>query len=200
MRSAGFTGSKFILGAIISEAIISFNFIMMKTIPYCVLGLLFFIFVGCRSNLPEGIPPRYPCRITITGDGSPIEGANVMLFPESSDPTEKTWTPMGTTDESGVAQLFTNARYEGAPAGKYKIVVVKLIGEKNPGVPPAPPEDSPQYVDWQAQWMDRSILEFDVIDTRYGNAETTPSEIEIVKSKMNEAQIDVGKAVRIKRP
>lgn len=171
----------------------------MKTIPYFVVGLFFCNLVGCWRNLPEGIPPRYSCQITVTGDGTAIEGANVMLLPELPDPSGKTWTPMGTTDVNGVAQLFTNARYEGAPAGKYKIIVMKLVGEKNPDMPSGPPEDSLESLDWQAQWMDLATLEYDVIDTRYGRAATTPSEIEIVKGKMNKAQIDVGSTVRVLR-
>jgi hypothetical protein len=165
------------------------------------LLLLFFIFIsiiGCSTETPEGLPSLSPCKITVIQDGQPLPGASVIfLAADNSVSTKgKTWTPMGLTDEKGVAVMRTNARYEGVPLGKYKILINKTEQEQSK-LGQTPPENSPAYATWITKSQDEKLYEYGLVEPIYNNAEKTPYEIEIGKSA-NAKSVDVGKAVRVK--
>lgn len=153
--------------------------------------------IGCRNDLPEGLPALYPCNIAVQQDGEPLGGATVMLIPDM-EATGVSWIPMGKTDESGIAALATNARYPGAPVGRYKVVVSKRVAVDNIKLSPPPPEDSPDYDRWAKQSLLLEPDVFDLVEPKYGSVEDTPLAIEVDK-KLNETTVDAGRPVRIKR-
>ena len=160
------------------------------------LFLLVGVSVGCHSNLPKDLPPLYPCTISVTQDGVPLERAVVALqYAEGAAPAEgQLWFPRGVTDANGEAVLKANSLYPGAPIGHFKIIVTKFVpGESKYG--PPPPEDDPRYSGWVQKVSGEIPPVFGIIEKQYTEAETTPHEIEIKKGK-NSASIDVGKPTR----
>lgn len=161
------------------------------------LLILLSIFIACSgcSNRPAGMPGLSPCKIIVTQDGAPLAGASVVMI-NSDTTTGEDWTPMGTTDQSGVAVMRTNAQYDGAAVGKYKIVVTKTETEESKLGPPPPP-DSPDYDNWAHKNANENIASFNVVEATYSSPKTTPHEIEVTKGS-NEVKIDVGKPIRVK--
>ena len=87
------------------------------------LGLVFF--VGCGSQYPPDWPKTYPCTITVTKGGQPLEGVTLVL--ERID-NHGSWAVAGITDSSGVAEIetsWTKAATKGAPEGTFKITLSK---------------------------------------------------------------------------
>ena len=80
------------------------------------------LILGC-SEKPSGFPKVSPCTITVTNGSDPIEGVDVALIPD---------TPIsgvivgGKTDANGRAELTTHGDFKGAPAGTYRVGVVKM--------------------------------------------------------------------------
>ena len=101
---------------------------------YSLTVLFFFVVMafvaGCGPKVPEGMPKTYPCKIKVTKGGSPVSGANVLLF---SDSLPGSLTTSGQTDSSGVAELHStlgNYFTKGSPAGEMKVVI-----QKSPDIP-----------------------------------------------------------------
>ena len=86
--------------------------------------------IGCGPGTPKDMPKTYPCKITVTKGGSPVEGATVLLT-SSGYPGSLSVT--GKTDSSGVAVIQSSYAAHvatGAPAGDAKVVV-----QKTPDIP-----------------------------------------------------------------
>jgi hypothetical protein len=152
--------------------------------------------IGCQSNgeIPADLPKLIPCKITITQEGLPLEGASVTLRLVGGT---QQWYPNGQTDTFGSIDFYTNGRYKGVPVGKYKIVVTKFETEPSK-LPPAPSEDDPQYGKWLEQSQQEVRANFQLIERIFTKAETTPLEIEVTDSKEVIGTFDVGKRVRNK--
>ena len=159
------------------------------------LLLLAVLLAGC-SDRPADMPPLFPCSITVTQDGVPLEGASVRMVNLSDAAVGNAWTPSGTTDASGVAQMMTNAQYAGAAAGKYRITVEKFETEPSK-LGPQPPVDSPEYEAWSHRSAAETLAQYALVEAIYSSSQT-PHEIEITKGA-NDLTIDVGKAVRIRQ-
>jgi len=160
-----------------------------------VLLLLFSVaLLGC-SNRPSGMPALYPCKITVTQDGTPLADASVVLVNISDTEKGQAWAPMGKTDSSGVAVMRTNAQYNGAAAGKYRIIVEKTETEPSKLGPP-PAADSTEYEAWSEKSANENLAQFALVEAVYSSSKT-PHEIDIEKGA-NDKTIDVGKAVRVK--
>ena len=92
---------------------------------FLVLGSFILTLTGCGPGIPKDMPKVYPCKITITKGGSPVEGASVLLV-ASSYPDS--FAVAGRTDASGVAEIqsalgaYTSS---GAPAGEATLVISK---------------------------------------------------------------------------
>jgi len=167
---------------------------MQKFIVILLLSFSVTLF-GC-SNRPSGMPALYPCKITVTQDGTPLADASVVLVNISDTEKGQAWAPMGKTDSSGVAVMMTNAQYNGAAAGKYRIIVDKTETEPSKLGPP-PATDSPEYEAWSEKSANEDLTQFSLVETVYSSSET-PHEIDVGKGT-NEKTVDVGKVVRIKR-
>ncbi|MBQ9372975.1 MAG: hypothetical protein IJM30_00940 [Thermoguttaceae bacterium] len=80
---------------------------------------------GCNRlpPKPEGLPELYPCVVTATFGGKPVEGVRVALT--STDPGSRKWRSGGATDAKGRCVVKTAFYYKGAPEGAFKISFAK---------------------------------------------------------------------------
>jgi hypothetical protein len=83
--------------------------------------------VGCDTSTPQ-----HPVTGTVTYQGKPVEGANVQFIPSGEGMPGN-----GVTDASGKFTLATAGK-PGAPAGDYKVTVVKVSGGSGGSGPPSP--------------------------------------------------------------
>ncbi|MDR1385980.1 MAG: hypothetical protein LBJ67_19320 [Planctomycetaceae bacterium] len=148
-----------------------------------------------KSNLPKDLPRLYPCEITVIQENKPLADAMVTLqLTDLSRPENgQLWFPMGTTDHEGKAIIRTNAQYDGAPIGIYKVLVSKTKqGPSKYGAPPQ--EGTPQYTKWEDLASHEIRPWFGLVEEKFSQAEQTPYEIEIPKGT-NKRTVDVGNAV-----
>ncbi|TWU09998.1 carboxypeptidase regulatory-like domain-containing protein [Allorhodopirellula heiligendammensis] len=160
----------------------------MKTLSISklfIIGLSATFFVGCSGDeLPVGMPSLQPVKVTIVQDGTPLEGASVQLMPEDAS---NTWASGGSTDATGVVNIMTLGKFEGAPAGTYKVTVDKISSEgpvevsNDPaGVPPA--------------------TMFRLVDPQFSSLKTTTAEVTVAEGETTEQLIDVGPAIKKELP
>ena len=92
---------------------------------------------GCGQKMPDGFPAVYPCTVTVTDAGKPVDNVTVTLAPLDGA-VSGSFTTSGTTDGSGVATLSTvwgTFAKAGAPLGSSKVVLIKqfdLVNTKTP--------------------------------------------------------------------
>jgi hypothetical protein len=143
--------------------------------------LLMFLISGCGGkSLPDGMPSLVTCSILVQQDKIPLVNANVSLIPADGSK----WNAAGSTNDSGIAKLYTLSQYEGVPEGKYKVVVSKR--ETIPGVARASDGSTKGTPDQH----------FNLVELQYSNLAETPLILEIVKGKSH-YELEAGKAVRI---
>ncbi|MDR0611127.1 MAG: carboxypeptidase-like regulatory domain-containing protein [Planctomycetaceae bacterium] len=162
------------------------------------LIVLIVLIISCqyRPSLPPDIPPLTICKITVTQNGEPLDGASVILHSVSE---METWRVSGVTNANGVAVLFTNGLFEGVPQGKYKITVSKAEQETD-DIPPCPESGSHGYEEWMKKYenIPRSSNTYSLVEKQYSMFSVTPLEIDVSGKKVIEMKIDVGKKVREK--
>lgn len=153
------------------------------------------LFTGCGDSRPEGMPDTYPASITITQAGAPLADATVVLYPEDSTLTR--WPVGGTTDEQGTATLMTSTQYEGAPAGKFKVIVSKSVTEGDP-YPKHPGQGATreEINDYDRALKTGKFEVFKVVAEEYRTAGTTPLSVEVASSGDNMFSEDLGDAVK----
>jgi hypothetical protein len=127
------------------------------------------------ADLPEDMSP---CSITITQDGTPVEGATVALEYE----TPVKYQTSGTTDAKGVAIMMTYG-HAGAQQGTAKVLVSKLVTEGA--------SEAEDYGESGEMGQD-----FETIDLKYKAVDTTDLTITIGKDNVAES-FEVGAPVRI---
>ena len=171
------------------------------TVPFLLLFLVAAVGIsGCSgTNKPADMPPLHPVTLTFKQEGEPLADAVVMLIDvdagrENTGRWDGRWGPMGHTDASGTVEIFTNATWKGAPAGKYKIVLTKT--EREPSQFAQPPTDSPDYERWAAQTAGEVRHTYSVIEQIYSSADTTPLEIEVQPKGRTQQTFEAGKKVR----
>ena len=141
--------------------------------------LLFFplasVILGCGSDSqrPDGLPPLLPMTITVVQAGVPLTDAVVTLTPDSG-PTR--WGSGGYSNAQGKVAVKTHGNFPGAPAGKYKVTVLKREREGE---------------------GEGNVTEYYLVDPVYESAETTPFRVD-VGSGSKEAKFDVGESIRLK--
>ena len=161
---------------------------------YTYLTALSLIFlVGCSesSPKPEGFPDTVSCVLTITQEGAPLADAMVSLVPADG---AKDWLFSATTDASGNAKIFTYGRQEGAPKGKYKVVVTKTETDQSRFTPPADENDTAAMDRYMQSTANERLNYYTLVESVYTNAETTTLELEITGRTTQ--TFDVGKKVR----
>jgi len=102
--------------------------------------------LGCAEGpgIPADLPALTPCTITVTHNGEPVEGASVLMSPQSGE-----YSAAGTTDSAGKAVMSTDGKYEGVVAGEFVATVTKL--EKSDYVAPPQPDDPEEYMKWEEE-------------------------------------------------
>ncbi|MCL2119385.1 MAG: hypothetical protein FWH27_13265, partial [Planctomycetaceae bacterium] len=104
---------------------------MQLTLAILLLAVTFLL--GCGQRPPKGMPPVYPCKITLTKDGNPFANVSVGLINNSMSGSLAVG---GATNANGVAEI--NSSYgstystKGAPAGEFQVILTEV---------PAIPED-----------------------------------------------------------
>lgn len=77
---------------------------------------------GCNP-LPEG-PPTFPVEGSLTIDGKPAEGAQVILHPaDGRNFDQRGARPTGRVASDGTFQVTTYHAGDGAPAGRYVVTI-----------------------------------------------------------------------------
>jgi hypothetical protein len=118
--------------------------------------------VGCGG---EAEHQTYPVSGTVTRNGQPLEGVELVFFARDDANSLKTVpTPEGKTDSSGRFQLSTFARGDGAPAGTYGVAAVWMKVTQ--------PADDPEQ-----------IVEVDQLKGRYANHESSGLTAEITQGE-----------------
>lgn len=146
--------------------------------------------IGCGPKLPDGFPRLYPVTLKVAQEGTPLADAVIAL--RASD-NSMAWACGGTTDAQGMVVLWTHGKYEGAPAGKFKVMVSKFVNEGEKEMLEA--ADKGDF----ATANKIPVNSFTFVKPEYEEFEKTPIEIEITnKSRMIE--VDAGPAVKEKRP
>jgi hypothetical protein len=87
-----------------------------------VVGLLFAA-AGCGGAPPDAPKlPLYPVLGTVSLDGKPISGAQVVLHAVDSSKLGD-FTPTGVTDENGTFEISSYQPRDGAPEGSWSVTV-----------------------------------------------------------------------------
>ena len=93
----------------------------MRNILLPITAAVFITLTGCGdSSKPAGLPTLYPVEVKVIQDGTPLVSAQVQLTSSAFS-----WVAAGSTDDSGVASLWTAEKYSGAPAGHFKVTVTQ---------------------------------------------------------------------------
>jgi 5-hydroxyisourate hydrolase-like protein (transthyretin family) len=141
---------------------------------------------GCKdSSRPEDLPKLFPCVITITQEGKPLEEASVELV--AADQNNAKYKSLTITDTEGKANMSTYG-HKGVPAGKYKVVVTKNIQD--------------DFIYKEDEDGERELVSYKTyraVEPQFSNAKTTPHELEITgKGQKPEVTFDVGKAIKVR--
>lgn len=112
-------------------------------------------FTACGPKVPPGMPKTIPCYVTVVKGSEPIADAQIILYTEAGG----SLTVCGTTDASGRADISTIlATYvgKGAPAGEYKVTVLKEVPIEHTKTPEqiekmTPPEAEKYEMEMQKQ-------------------------------------------------
>jgi len=162
------------------------KFLVLLTVTFCFCS-------GCAGQKkPDGMPDLFPCQITITQNGTPLEGAAVIIFPKTGG--SNGWNTTGLTNANGVAELMTHNDFKGAPAGEYVVMVTKT--ELSPSaVPDKAPTDPVEYEKWDMVKRSETRTTYRLVKAEFGVANLTPHSITVSQGK-NEATFDVGEPIK----
>ena len=166
----------------------------------CFVALLLIGIVACSFGCsrgpkrPDGLPQLYPTEITVNSESGPVDEAIVTLYP--ADGSRSQWTSGARTNAQGVARIKTHGQFDGAPEGKYKVVVKKTVTEGD-----APP---PMGIDAESQRVYEEYMRsgnkqkiFSVVNSQFESAKSTTLETEVKSQKLNAASVDIGATVKI---
>ncbi|MDR1493503.1 MAG: hypothetical protein LBT05_12380 [Planctomycetaceae bacterium] len=154
---------------------------------------LLFGFASCdKTPKPEGMPDLHSAKITIVQEGSPLKDAAVTLL--NNDLSQAKWVVGGRTNANGVCILKTQGKYNGALAGKYKVIVTKSEKTESETAKQPVPQDSKAAEAYYAKISSEEKF-YDYVDLKYKSPDTSDLEIEITAGK-NEQTFDVGKAIK----
>lgn len=155
---------------------------LKKSVALFSLALVAVVAIGCgKSNKPSDMGELGGCVVKVTQDGAPLAGAEVIFH--AQDPANQKYTPSGTTNEKGEAQIKTYG-FEGVPAGEYKVTVTKLVIEEGELVVA---EDGSETVEGRS--------EYQAVDAEYRDVNTTPLSIVVTDPMTEVPTFEVGSAV-----
>ena len=137
------------------------NSSLARFLPLAIAALaLAFGAVSCRQGSHERL---YPTTGKVFYKGKPTEGAQVT-FVSLTDHDAKKPKPGGQVGSNGVFRLSTYASYDGAPPGRYAVLIVY----------PSPDRK-----------IDGEIAGPDLLQGRYADPKTTPLAAEIKEETNN---------------
>jgi hypothetical protein len=113
-----------------------------------------------------------------------LADAFVEFVPTSPD--SQKYRPSAMTDANGNAVMLTYG-FPGAPAGTYKILVLKVIDD-----------DIVMGTDEYGGQAVVSSNRYETVNARYSDAAQTPHEIEVTARGRTQTAIDVGDPVRVR--
>ena len=159
-----------------------------------IICCLFFVFAAIMSGCgdaerPEGFPKLYPVSLKVTQESTPLAKASVSL--KTSDGS-MVWSTGGVTDEKGFVVLWTHGKFRGAPEGKFKVLITKIVNEGEEEMLAAANRED------YAAAAKIPVNSYSCVKEEYESFEKTPLEIEITK-KSRVIDIDAGPTVKIKR-
>lgn len=144
-------------------------------------------FSGCSNEQkPADLPTLHPVELTVIQDGKPLEGATVLLMPTG---TSTRFSSSAVTDKSGVAAIKTDAKYPGAPEGKYKVCISKVVAPSAAHV-----DNSLSYEEQQSKIAESAKQTKSVVDSKFLKFGTTTFSIDVTSTGVKET-LDVGAAV-----
>ena len=148
---------------------------------------------GCGGpDKPDGLPVLYPCKVTITQEGKPLDDAIVQLHGVNNSVP---WTVNGVTDRSGGAVIKTQTLFAGAPEGQYVVTVTKKVQDKSQ-LPASPPKDKQEAEKWyDAKESERLAVHSFVSPEFTSPVKTTLRMTVTSNSKQNTETFDVGPPV-----
>jgi len=141
--------------------------------------LLLISILGCRRGptKPDDLPALTPCTLTILHKGSPLSDATVTLVPKSGN-----WVGVGQTGADGKVVIQTNGRYEGVPAGTYRVTVTKQAAAGNLPPDPTTPEEDRAY----AEAIKAAKSAKPLIPEKYTKWETSGLTVTVSESPLSE--------------
>lgn len=144
---------------------------MKHTLFYAVVALFCCLYVcGCGGQRrPSDLPKLYPCKVTVTYKGAPVEGASITF-----SPTLSKWAGNGLTGADGTAMLKTYGYQGGVPAGTYKVRIEKY-----------------DQIHVSGSGEEAVYDEKLIFDEKFSNDETTPFEFTVEAKNLNEATFEV---------
>src|SRR5262249_53600865 len=129
------------------------------------LLLLALVASGCGNN---EVGKTYPVRGTVTIDGEPLvsKTAVVLFKPDAAKGNTTPFEPAASVDSSG-GYVIQTRKQRGAPPGWYKVIVTATETES------PPPSKGP---------VNKRPLPRSLVPGKYGQATTTPLDVEVVES------------------
>lgn len=93
----------------------------------CLTGLLILNCMGCQRGkpVPDGMPIRHPCTVSLTLDGVAEEETLLYFYPVNVE--QERWYATGCTDKNGNATMKTLSDFSGVPEGEYKVTILKTV-------------------------------------------------------------------------
>ena len=157
---------------------------------YCVFFAMTLVLSGCGGDQrPPGFPKLYPVSLKVMQEGQPLSEAAISL--RKADHSIM-WSIGGRTDEQGVVVLWTHGKFRGAPEGRFKVTVEKVINEGEAEMIQALDRGD------QATAKKIQVNSYSFVKDEYNSVEKTPVEIEITRNSQV-IDIDAGPAIKIKR-
>lgn len=144
------------------------------------LSLLGLIALGCSSGGDDG-PSRVPASVTITYQGTPVEGAHVTLVPEGQG-----HAAFGRTNEQGRAILSTLGEDDGAVPGSYRLTVRKSETEGTGNVSGGEIGAMPANAEAMQAPKTRHLL-----PEKYAKKDTTDLTVTVSENEENEFAFDL---------
>lgn len=129
------------------------------------LALVASVLLGGCGQTEDHRPPTYPVAGTVVHNGQPVEGALVRF-----ELVDASYSAAGKTDAQGQYRLTTFGVNDGAPAGQYKVSILKY--ETPPNIPTS--ESEKDYV--SSETVDRTLEEVipkNLLPAKYANVNTS---------------------------
>ncbi|MGL4594479.1 MAG: hypothetical protein ACRCUY_07085 [Thermoguttaceae bacterium] len=174
-------------------------FRLLNFLNFIVIGSLLLCISGCGPKMPPDMPKLHPVTITVTyDDGTPVDDATIVFYPaEWSNVGD--WFCSAVTDQSGVAAMSTQGKYQGIPAGFFDVTAKKHIQKGAEIVPPIKKNPTREEAEaWQKLKANSKQGErYTNIELVYMQQKTTPLKQIEVKPGRNNLILKVGPKIDV---